>query len=69
MLSDKPLIKLPEMLEITRSSKSRTYQSIKEKTFPAPIKHGRSSYWLRAEVLAWIEQRAAERNKVNGGAK
>ena len=37
------------------------YRLVTKGDFPKPIKIGRRSLWLRREVLAWIEERAAAR--------
>ncbi|MFP2834982.1 helix-turn-helix transcriptional regulator [Citrobacter portucalensis] len=33
------------------------YKLIKDGTFPKPIKLGRSSRWLKSEVVAWLQER------------
>ncbi|WP_137463734.1 helix-turn-helix transcriptional regulator, partial [Escherichia coli] len=33
------------------------YKRIKDGAFPAPIKLGRSSRWLKSEVEAWLQAR------------
>ena len=39
--------------------RSRIYQLIKAGDFPKPIKFGKSSRWLRADIDAWIAQQVA----------
>lgn len=56
------LIRTKDVLATVQSSKSKLYSDIADGTFPAPIKWGRSSYFLADEVNEWIEQRVAERN-------
>ncbi|HBA7386992.1 TPA: AlpA family phage regulatory protein, partial [Escherichia coli] len=36
------------------------YKLIKDGAFPAPIKLGRSSRWLKSEVAAWLQARIAQ---------
>ena len=36
------------------------YKLIKDGAFPAPIKLGRSSRWLKSEVEAWLQARIAQ---------
>ncbi|WP_373991684.1 helix-turn-helix transcriptional regulator [Duganella sp. BuS-21] len=50
------LIRIGEVLAICGKSRSSVYELIQKGTFPAPVKlGGRSSAWIKAEVLAWIE--------------
>jgi prophage regulatory protein len=49
-------IRLKEVLAICGKSRSSIYDAIKKGEFPAPIKlHGRSSAWIKSEVLQWAE--------------
>ena len=45
----------------TGMCRSRIYQLIRESGFPPPIKVGKSSRWLAAEVDQWIAAQAAAR--------
>ena len=36
------------------------YKLIRDGAFPAPIKLGRSSRWLKSEVEAWLQARIAQ---------
>ncbi|EOK4708164.1 helix-turn-helix transcriptional regulator, partial [Escherichia coli] len=36
------------------------YKLIKDGAFPAPIKLGRSSRWLKSEVEAWLQARITQ---------
>jgi prophage regulatory protein len=38
------------------------YAGIAAKTFPAPIKSGKRSLWVEAEVESWMQERIAERD-------
>jgi prophage regulatory protein len=50
------LIRLSEVLAICGKSRSSVYELIQKGAFPAPVKlGGRSSAWIKAEVLAWVE--------------
>ncbi|MFC5460729.1 helix-turn-helix transcriptional regulator [Massilia niabensis] len=61
-------IRLKEVLSICGKSRSSVYEAIKKGEFPAPIKlQGRSSAWIKSEVLQWAEgcvraSRMAERS-------
>ncbi|ECG8572690.1 AlpA family transcriptional regulator [Salmonella enterica subsp. diarizonae] len=39
------------------------YKLIKDGAFPAPIKMGRSSRWLKSEVEAWLQERINQSRK------
>jgi prophage regulatory protein len=50
------LIRLKEVLAICGKSRSSVYEAIKKGEFPSPIKlHGRSSAWIKSEILQWAE--------------
>jgi prophage regulatory protein len=52
---------LPQVLDVTSSSRSHIYALVAKKEFPAPIKLGtRSARWLEAEVQGWMEDRIAK---------
>ncbi|CAE6837016.1 helix-turn-helix transcriptional regulator [Paraburkholderia aspalathi] len=59
------LIKKPEVKSLTAISHSYMHVLIKEGRFPAPVKNGRSSYWVYGEVIEWIESRRKERDSAN----
>lgn len=65
-MSESPAATL-ERTPWTRVGISRTtaYELISAGAFPAPVKIGRASRWVVAEVNAWIASRIAARN---GGA-
>ena len=55
-------LRLPKVTEITGLKKSSIYQKMIEGTFPQAIKIGlRAVAWSSIEILAWMEQRRAER--------
>lgn len=39
------------------------YKLIKDGAFPKPIKLGRSSRWLKSEVVAWLQERINQSRK------
>ncbi|WP_423192955.1 helix-turn-helix transcriptional regulator [Cupriavidus sp. H18C2] len=60
-MTDQPrrLIKLPEVCSAVALRPTAIYQRIKDGTFPAPIKLGRTSGWIEAEVQEWISAQIA----------
>jgi len=57
-----------EVIAVTRMSKTQVYALIAVGEFPAPFhyptpgnKPGRRSYWVAAEVFAWVASHAAKR--------
>jgi prophage regulatory protein len=55
-LAELRFIRLKEVLAICGKSRSSVYEAIKKGEFPAPIKlHGRSSAWIKSEILQWAE--------------
>ena len=58
-------IKLPRVKEYTSLSTSEIYRRIAAGTFPAQITLGpKSVAWLEAEVLAWCDALAAQREAI-----
>jgi prophage regulatory protein len=55
------LLRLRDVMTITRRSRTSIYHSIATASFPRPVKLGRSSAWPESEVQRWIEARKAER--------
>ena len=50
-----PLLKLPEVLTGTKTSRSFVYAGVKDGTFPAPLKIGkRAVAWTAESIDAWI---------------
>jgi predicted DNA-binding transcriptional regulator AlpA len=58
----KRLLRLPDVLEIRQSGKSKLYTDIKHNSFPHPIKNGRLSYWIAEEVALWQQNLIAQRD-------
>ena len=55
-MGEERFIRLGEVLATCGKSRSSVYAGIREGTFPAPVKlQGRSSAWLRSEVLRWMQ--------------
>lgn len=55
-MGEERFIRLGEVLATCGKSRSSVYASIKEGTFPAPVKlQGRSSAWLKSEVIRWMQ--------------
>ena len=55
---DTRLIRLPEVMAICGLSRSSVYAYTKRGEFPSRVKITRhASAWVRAEVLAWVENR------------
>ncbi len=56
------MLKLPDVSQITRLSRSSIYSFIQKGEFPAPVKIGNKAVaWLDHEIHAWIETRAQKR--------
>lgn len=60
------LMSLPMVLARLQLGRSHVYAWIKQGLFPAPIKVGHASRWVRHEVDAWIEARLSERGQATG---
>lgn len=53
---DLHFIRLNEVLKICGKSRSSVYESIQKGEFPPPVKLcGRSSAWVRSEVIQWAQ--------------
>lgn len=55
MQNDK-LLKLSDVEQTIKLKKDFIYNSIKQGTFPKPIKIGNASRWKMSEIQKWIEQ-------------
>jgi prophage regulatory protein len=61
-MSETRFISKGRVLELFPVSVPTLDRYVRSGTFPAPIKYGqRGVKWIEAEVLAWLEQRKAER--------
>ena len=53
------IMKLPEVLELTKISRTTLYRLMETGEFPRPIKLGqRARAWRVEEVMNWLETRA-----------
>lgn len=52
---------LQTLLKQLGLSRSNIYQHLQLGEFPQPIKVGRSSRWLPAEIKAWVDMKANQR--------
>ncbi|MCB4360905.1 helix-turn-helix transcriptional regulator [Quatrionicoccus australiensis] len=57
-----PWMRIVEVEEMAGVKTSAIYSWVKNGSFPKPIKVGRTSQWVRAEVEAWVDQQRAKRN-------
>lgn len=56
------ILKLPDVINICRLSKTSIYDAIKKGEFPAQVKLSiRSSGWLRSEIDQWLESKKRAR--------
>jgi prophage regulatory protein len=61
----KRLISLPEVLRRTAMGRAWLYRQLQLGQFPKPIKMGRASRWVEAEVDEWIAAAADARDAVS----
>ena len=60
-MTDAQILRLRDVVDLTRISRSRIYEFMKNEhdAFPRPIRLGaRSVGWRRSEVVAWLDSRA-----------
>lgn len=48
------VLRLKDVMVLTRVSKSQIYRLMAAGEFPHPKKHGRVSFWVREEVDKWV---------------
>lgn len=54
-VTNQPLLRLHEVIEVTRRSRSAIFRDVKEGTFPQPVRIGRRAIaWRTADILDWI---------------
>ena len=53
------LLTRKEVIAIVRFGKSSIEKWVKQGTFPAKVKIGRSTFWLASEIYAWLRDRIA----------
>ena len=62
--STKTLLRLPQVQAIVPYSRSTIYAKVASGEFPAPVKLGpRASAWVESEILAYAEERIAQREQ------
>ncbi|MDU5940448.1 MAG: AlpA family phage regulatory protein [Escherichia coli] len=59
-LMDDQMVDMAFITQLTGLTDKWFYKLIKDGGFPAPIKMGRSSRWLKSEVEAWLQARIAQ---------
>lgn len=57
------LMTLEQVKAVTQLSMATIYHHAAKGTFPAPIKVGGASRWLRGEIVDYLMQRVRERNE------
>ena len=57
---NRPVNHMAFITQLTGLTDKWFYKLIKDGAFPAPIKLGRSSRWLKSEVEAWLQARIAQ---------
>lgn len=65
-LIDKRLIRIGEAMKLTGLSRTSLYSLSAQGLFPRSVPlvpGGTSRAWVRSEILAWVEQRIAERDQ------
>jgi prophage regulatory protein len=56
-MAEKRLLRRPRVQDKVGIKRTALYELIKHDQFPAPIKIGRSSFWVESEIDSWIERR------------
>jgi prophage regulatory protein len=60
----KKVFTIKELVQVVGRSRTSIYEDVRRGEFPAPIATGpKSRRWICDEIFAWIEQRAAERDR------
>jgi prophage regulatory protein len=58
------ILRRPAVQRVTGKSRSQIYEDMKRGLFPLPVHLGAKAVgWLRSEILAWLAERVAERDK------
>ena len=67
-MSEKKLLRLPQVMELTAAARSTIWKWVKDGEFPQPFKLSpRVTVWRESDIEAWIESKVEE-NQVQGGA-
>jgi len=54
-------LRLPEVMETVGLRRTAIYDKITRGGFPAPVKIGNLSRWLKSEITAWMDEKAQDR--------
>lgn len=54
-------ININEVMDMTGVKKTFIYGSIKEGSFPAQVHMGKSSLWVKEEILQYMQDKMSER--------
>jgi prophage regulatory protein len=58
------MLRLPEVLQVRRCSKSQLYADIRARRFPKPVRLGpRISAWAESDVITEQQAKIAERDR------
>ncbi len=60
------LLTVKGVAQTVQAGRSFIYQEVAAGRFPKPVKLGRSTRWIAAEITAWIEAKAQMRETVGG---
>jgi len=60
--ADIALMRIPEILKVIPVSKSKFWLMVQKGEFPKPIKIGRSSFWTKEQIQAFIRERTKKAN-------
>ena len=67
-MSEKKLLRLPQVMELTAAARSTIWKWVKEGEFPQPVKLSpRVTVWRLSEIEEWIESKVQE-HQVQGEA-
>ncbi|MFC3724392.1 helix-turn-helix transcriptional regulator [Neoaquamicrobium sediminum] len=58
---DLRLLRIDRVLDLVPLGRSSLYRSIKDGSFPAPIKQGGVAMWPNSEIRSWLHGKLAER--------
>ena len=59
-LMDDQMVDMAFITQLTGLTDKWVYKLIKDGAFPAPIKPGRTSRWLKGAAEAWLQARIAQ---------
>ena len=58
------MLRLKQVQEVAGFKSTQIYEQISKGKFPPPVKvSDRASAWIEGEILDWLAQRAAQRDK------